>query len=50
MSVSLLCADEDLSSQVEKLSLVENEPEKNMSERWLSDKYVEKLIGRLESG
>jgi hypothetical protein len=50
MSVSLLCANQDLSSQVETLILVVNEPEKNESETWLSDGYVDELIGSLESG
>ena len=35
--------------QVETLILVVNEPEKKQSEMWLSDEYVEKLIGLLES-
>jgi hypothetical protein len=49
VSVLALCQSTPVFLQVETLILVVNEPEKYKSEMWQSDKYVEKLIGILES-
>jgi hypothetical protein len=50
VSVLALCQSTPVFLQVETLILVVNEPVKEQSEMWLSDEYVEKLIGLLESG
>jgi hypothetical protein len=50
VSVRALCQSTPVILQVETLSFVMNEITEKKEEKWLSDEYVEKLIGLLQEG
>jgi hypothetical protein len=50
VSVLALCQSTPVILQVETLSFAKNEKTEQKEEEWLSDEYVEKLIGLLQEG